>query len=227
MILISNKAKKEVLNFLDNNNIEYVLSINNPKLNNNISDHPDLSVFVVDNKNIIVSENVFEYYKYKFRNKNIKIIKGELPSCKYPYDSIYNVVKFKNFLIHGKIIEKNIFNLCKDHENIIVKQGYTRCSVIPLKNTILTSDYGIYKKINKKINTILLPIEEIKIDGYENGFIGGTCGFVDDNTFFFTGDITNLKSYDIIRKTAEKEKIKIIYPKTEITDLGSILKIGD
>ena len=75
MLIISHKSKKEFIDFLDFKNIKYLKTIDNPNLDKRISDHPDLSLFKLDDKNLIVDKNVYEYYKKNI--KNINIIKGE------------------------------------------------------------------------------------------------------------------------------------------------------
>lgn len=223
-LLISHKSKKEFKDFLEENKIEYLLTIDNPNLDKRIADHPDLSVFVIDSKNIIVDENVYDYYKKNL--EDINVIKGQKVNKNYPKDSIYNVVKFKNFYIHNDFTEKNIEKFLKDYKFLKVNQGYTRCSSIVLNDSIITSDYGIYKKLKKKINIILIEEEKIDLDGFDKGFIGGTCGKLSDKLLIFNGDIKSLSCYGIIYKQSKKENIDIIYPKCKLLDTGSLIRIG-
>ena len=92
MLIISHKSKKEFTDFLDSKNIEYLKTIDNPNIDKRISDHPDLSLFKLDEKNIIVDENVYDYYKKNL--KNINIIKGERVGKKYPFDALYNCLLY-------------------------------------------------------------------------------------------------------------------------------------
>lgn len=225
-LLISHKSKKEFKDFLNKLNISYVETIDNPNLDKRIADHPDLSVFVLDKNNIIVDKYLYSYYKDKF--KNINIIKGESVKSNYPFDSIYNIVKLNNYYIHNDYTESKIVKYFNDNNyNFIkVKQGYTRCSSIVLNNSIMTADYGIYKKLKNKVDTVLLNQEEIELDGFENGFLGGTCGMIDGKCIIFNGDISLLQSYDIINRKCDEENIQIFYPKCELLDTGSIMQIG-
>lgn len=225
MLIISYKSKIEFTNFLDNNEIKYIKTIDNPNLDRRISDHPDLSLFKLDKDTLIVDESVYDYYK---KNLNgIKLIKGQMAERKYPMDSIYNIVRFQNFYIHNDHTEKNIEKFYKDKDirHIFVKQGYTRCSLIALNNSLLTSDYGIYKTLKDKLNIYLLKEEKIDLDGFDKGFLGGCFGFLDKKTVLFNGNIKKLASYDIIKNIVDKENLDLLYPDTNLLDTGSLIWI--
>lgn len=225
MLIISHKSKKEFIDFLDFKNIKYLKTIDNPNLDKRISDHPDLSLFKLDDKNLIVDKNVYEYYKKNI--KNINIIKGEEVSKNYPYDALYNIVKFKNFYIHNDFTEKNIklFFEEKNIKHLFIKQGYSRCSMLVFNENILTSDMGIFKKLKNILSVTLLKEEKISLDGFDQGFLGGCFGKIDENTILFNGNIERLNSYDIIKNIVYKEKLNLLYPDTNLVDTGSLIWI--
>lgn len=225
MLIISHKSKKEFTDFLDFKNIKYLKTIDNSNLDKRISDHPDLSLFKLDDKNLIVDKNVYEYYKKNI--KNINIIKGEEVSKNYPYDALYNIVKFKNFYMHNDFTEKNIklFFEEKNIEHLFIKQGYSRCSMLVFNENILTSDMGIFKKLKKILPVTLLKEEKIPLDGFDQGFLGGCFGKIDKNTILFNGNIERLNSYDIIKNIVYKEKLNLLYPDTNLVDTGSLIWI--
>ncbi len=224
MLIISNKASLKFKNFLTDQNIDFIETIDNPNLDKRIGDHPDLSLFVLDSENIILAEEVYSYYKDKLPGKNL--IKGSSTSKKYPRDSIYNLLTFKDFYIHNDFTEENIERSLKERnfKHLFVKQGYSRCSIIPLRESLITSDYGIYKALRDKVNIILLDNDKIELDGFDQGFIGGACGLV-QNKLIFTGDISRHKSFDLIKKACDRENIKIIYPEVPLVDIGSLIWI--
>lgn len=133
---------------------------------------------------------------------------------------------FKDFYIHNDFTEENIERSLKERnfKHLFVKQGYSRCSIIPLRESLITSDYGIYKALKDKVNIILLDNDKIELDGFDRGFIGGTCGLVQDK-LIFTGDISRHKSFDLIKKSCDRENIKIIYPEVPLVDIGSLIWI--
>ena len=224
MLIISYKASEVFKNFLQANDFSFIETIPNPNLDQRIDDHPDLSLFKLADDTIIVDEGVYDYYKEKLAGYNV--IKGEKVREKYPRDSIYNIVRLKDYYIHNDITERNIENYFKENRvnHLKVKQGYTRCSIIPLKNILITSDYGIYKALREKIAIKLVDNDEVILDGFAQGFLGGTCGLV-GNKLIFTGDITRHSSYPVIKGLCNRENIDILYPETTLVDLGSIIEI--
>lgn len=78
--------------------------------------------------------------------------------------------------------------------------------------------------MREKINIELLDYDKVILDGFDQGFLGGTCGLVGDK-LIFTGDISSHKAYPKIKSLCLKENIEIIYPKTDLIDLGSIIEI--
>ena len=225
MLAVSYKADDKFFDFLKANNISYIKTIANPNLDPRIADHPDLSIFPLDKDNIVVADEVYDYYKKMLADKNL--IRGERVSKKYPLDSIYNIIKFHDFYIHNAHTEKTIKKYFTDNKisHLMVKQGYTKCSTIVLKESLLTADYGIYKALKDRLRVILLEDDYIRLDGFDKGFIGGCCGLV-GNKLIFTGDISYHKSYDLIKKECDREKIEIIYPEIDLVDLGSLISIG-
>ena len=224
MLIISYKASRDFKNFLKVNGYQYIETIPNPNLDPRIADHPDLSLFKLNDDTIVVDREVFSYYKENL--SGIKLIEGESVGKKYPQDALYNIVSYKEYYIHNDFTEKNIRKYF-DEDNIKhlkVKQGYTRCSLIPLPNLLISSDYGIYKSLRDKIEIRLVDNDSIELDGFEQGFLGGTCGLVADK-LIFTGDISQHKAFSNIKEICEKEKIEIIFPNTKLVDLGSIIEI--
>lgn len=224
MLIISYKASEAFKKFLQANDFSFIETIPNPNLDKRIDDHPDLSLFKLIEDTIIVDEGVYDYYKEKLSGYNV--IKGEKVREKYPRDSIYNIVRLKDYYIHNDITERNIEKYFKENRvnHLKVKQGYTRCSIIPLKNILITSDYGIYKTLREKIAIKLVDNDEVILDGFTQGFLGGTCGLV-GNKLIFTGDITRHRAYPVIKGLCNRENIDIIYPETTLVDLGSIIEI--
>ena len=225
MLIISHKSTVEFKEFLKDNKLDFIETIDNPNLDPRIADHPDLSIFPLNENDLSIDSSVINYYQKNITDKNL--IPGESVSKKYPYDAIYNVYKGSDFYIHNNVTEKNINNYMKvnNYKHLFTNQGYTRCSIIPMGDKILTADFGIYKTLKDKIEVILLRQENILLDGFDKGFIGGTCGFF-DKTLIFNGNIEKLSNYETIKKESEASKIRLLYPKNcDLVDTGSILFI--
>lgn len=222
MLIISHKSSLEFKDFLDRNNFSWIETIDNPNLDKRIADHPDLTIFNLDNKSLVIDKNMVDYYKKSIKNKDI--ISGQEVGNTYPKDAIYNIYKASDYYIHNDYTENHIQKYMKEgnYKHLYSKQGYSRCSIVPMADKILTSDYGIYKSLKNKIEVVLLKQERISLDGFANGFLGGCCGFFED-TLLFNGNIEKLNSYNIIKYEADKSNIRLLYPSCNLVDTGSIL----
>lgn len=224
-IIVSNKASKNFFEFLDIQNIDYIKSVNNEKFNKNYSEHIDLSLLKIDDE-IYLEDSVFDYYS-KFL-KDFKLKKVDVSKFKNG-EIVLNIAKNDKYFFHNKKFTNNeIFEkLSLNRKYIKINQGYSNCSMICFSNSIITSDEGVYKTLKKeKIKVYLVTVDGIFLSGYKNGFIGGTCGFVGNDVLLFYGDVSKYRDYEIIKKVAFEENIKIIFPKGEIfRDLGGIISL--
>ena len=224
-LIVSNRANEKFFSLLENMKIDYIKSKDNISFNKNYFDHPDISLFYFE-KTLYVENSVFSYYKNKLKNINIESVNSNFLKNK---EVCLNIAFNNRFFFHNeKFTPTDIFKkLSKNKEYIKINQGYANCSMICFNNTIITSDIGIYKTLLKeKINVKLVTTDGILLNGYKNGFIGGTCGFISNDKLLFYGDVTKYKDYDIIKKIADIENVELIFPKnTDFVDLGGIISL--
>ena len=224
-IIVSNCASKNFFELLEKENIDYIKSLNNEKFNKNYNDHPDLSILKID-EDIYIESSVYNYYVDNLSGFNFK--KVDVSNFKNG-EMVLNIAKNKKYFFHNeKFTSKEIFEKLKTNRKYIkINQGYSNCSMICFENHIITSDKGVYKTLRlENINVELVTTEAIILNGYKNGFIGGTCGFVSDDILLFYGDVTKYRDYDIIKRVADEENVKILYPKDEtFVDLGGIISL--
>lgn len=220
-IIVSNKSSEYFKNLIEELKINYILSKNNDKFNKNYNDHPDISVFSF-NGNIFVDENVFGYYFEKLKDEKLIKVNSKVErnlNINYNLEYFFHNEKFKLDEVYLELYkEKNFFN---------ISQGYSNCSMICFENSIITSDFGIYKSLKSKFDVVLVTKNGISLEGYSNGFIGGTCGFISKDKLLFYSDVTKYADYDIIKDIARDNNVEIIYPKSELfEDLGGIVSIN-
>ena len=70
---------------------------------------------------------------------------------------------------------------------INVNQGYTKCNICPISNTaFITEDIGIHNAVQNicGIESVLLPVGSVRLNGFDYGFIGGATGFVGNKVLF-------------------------------------------
>ena len=160
-----------------------------------ISCHPDIFFCKPENQ-LIIAPNLPDNYKNILSENSIQYIEGELRvGNKYPESVRYNVVVTEKLFIHNlKYTDPVILGQTNNLESININQGYSRCSLLPLKNNhFITSDTAIYKTLKeKRIDILYSNPSGIILPGFKHGFVGGAFG-VFGNKIFVIG---SLKKYD-------------------------------
>jgi hypothetical protein len=193
-----------------------------------ISGHPDIQMFV-HGKNLFIHPDIDKQF-IKNIEKHINIIYCSTKLKKnYPYDIPYNIAVVGNFAIHKKnSTDKLIQNYFLKHGiNILdTKQGYTKCSTLIVKDSIITSDKSIADTAKSVgIDALLISKNFIELPGYKHGFIGGASGSYED-TIYLTGMIDHHPNKNEIESFIEAKNMKLkILSNKQITDAGSIFFI--
>ncbi len=174
----------------------------------------------------------------------------------YPDDVPYNAVVTDRFLIHNtELTSHDVLERARfaGLQIINVKQGYTRCSCLPVgSNAFITADEGIAKSLrawnelirseaasaaadgdeeeaaslmNDMIDILLVRQGYVHLEGFDHGFIGGTAGAV-GKKIYFNGDLTEHPDSDIIVRFIEDHGYEPVWFADEpLTDIGSIFCI--
>jgi hypothetical protein len=130
----------------------------------------------------------------------------------YPASIHYNAAVSNHYLIHRlEYTDPVILENCHTLKKIPVKQGYTRCNLLLLKDDhYITSDPGIHRNLERAgLEGILVSPEGIKLPGFPNGFIGGTAGIFND-TVYFIGSLSKFPEGDSVRTFLEKLDYRIV-----------------
>ena len=221
--------EKDLLNSLNLNIIEI------PKCNDvyeAINGHVDIQINILDKKSkkIIINRNIDENFKKKLSDLNIKYIESE-NSLKetYPNNIFLNALILEDYFIHNlNFSDKNLLKYQSEKTLINVKQGYTKCSCLPVNNkAIITSDIGIYKALSKYgFDILLLPPGDIILKGLNYGFIGGCGGLINDETMAFFGNLEYYKYGYEVKAFLKKHNVNPIYLSDEkLHDRGSLFII--
>jgi len=221
--LIDPKMPKEAKEKLKRLNYYVLEAFLHKKLQKSIKGHSDMMLFKYGKK--VIHEPSLESIADLLRENGYECIKGErITSSKYPKDVIYNACNVSRNIIHYKgKIEKNIKAFkCR---YIPVKQGYAKCSIVPVDNrSIITSDIDIKNAWEKNGGIVqLIRPGHIRLPGYNTGFIGGASG-VNDKTIFFVGNLDAHPDGSLIRDFIEKRHKNIIeLYKGPLYDVGTVM----
>jgi|APHig6443718053_1056840.scaffolds.fasta_scaffold22114_2 hypothetical protein len=193
-----------------------------------ISAHPDIYLCQGEEK-LIVSPDLPEPHIRRLREavKADVVIGDSKIGSHYPLTAKYNAVISGNYLIcNSRIIDSSVISLNKNRQLIDIKQGYTRCNLLPLSNErFITGDRGIQRRLEEK-NFKVFFIEDqtkIRLDGFTHGFIGGTAGTMGQH-IFFTGSLKQLIGGEQMIHELKEDKYEIhALSDDQPIDVGSIL----
>ncbi|MDD6490391.1 MAG: hypothetical protein PUG48_11405 [Clostridia bacterium] len=193
--------------------------------------HSDMGVCHINNNKFVVARNNSGLInKLKLINADI-IFSSDKICGTYPNISALNVCIFGNNLIcNTKYVDKNIIDFCQNNRFKILhtNQGYSKCSsAIISSNALITADESIYNLCRKnQIDVLKISNGGIRLDGYNYGFIGGTCGLIDKHTLAFSGNIKLHKDYLNIKDFANNYHIDLLSLSGKILyDIGGILPV--
>ncbi|WP_133016385.1 DUF6873 family GME fold protein [Clostridium cuniculi] len=202
-----------------------------PKDNNlyeAINGHTDIQLNILNKNTLIINKNINLSFKELLKTKNINFIESDSTlSSKYPSNISLNAYITDNYLVHNlKFTDKKILEYCKNKKTINVNQGYTKCSILPLREkVIITNDTGIYNTLkNENFDILLLPFGDIELSGFNYGFIGGVGGMISNDSMAFFGSLDNYAFGNEVKNFLYKYDIKPIYlSNTKLIDRGSLL----
>lgn len=194
----------------------------NPKIDERLSSHADLSVFRYKNT-VILADYLADSLLVNFltrRGYEVKISNYQ-QGVEYPKDVNLCAAVLGNRIIHNERLSDELIKKL-EIETLNVKQGYSRCSCLALSpNGIITSDKGIASIAERRnIEVLLISDDGITLEGYDRGFIGG-ASFLVENTVYFTGDIYKHINGKQIEKFISNHGFKICCLSDEILyDIG-------
>ena len=193
-----------------------------------ISGHSDIFYCRLSNQLIVAPNAMIGINELKSINDKIDFTLGkEKVEKDYPKDVYYNACQLGEKIIGSKYSEKNI------PVNILVKQGYTKCSIaVTGDKSCITSDIGIFKSlVEMHIEVTYINESKIKLldrkgnETSKHGFIGG-ASFTYDNKFILFGDIDKLDSKEKIKEHLEDTGLELIdFKGINVHDYGGAIII--
>lgn len=229
-VILSYKADPRLVAYIEEKNIDIIYS-KKVNVDERVADHPDLQIHPIREDLFIASKDSYDYYKEKLSHYGLEVIRATSDLDRiYPKDCSLNVGRLKKFYLGKKeAIDPRLEEELKNQglEPIYINQAYAKCSTIPIRDFIITSDIKIHRSlVQRKLKSYLIGYGHIALDGFDSGIIGGTCGMINQSQILFTGNIESYKYYKELRNILEIEKIEALYPKdVDLVDLGSIIPL--
>ena len=225
-------TKEELLN-LSTLNMNPILIPKCSEVYEAINGHPDIQLNILKNKSlsqIIVQKDISKCFKEILKANSINyIISKNSLSNTYPGDIILNSLILENYFIHNlKYSDEELLKSQNSKVHINVPQGYTKCSILPVRdNALITSDRGIFESLKDyDFDILLLPPGDILLPSLNYGFIGGVGGMISNDKMAFFGDLDSYKWGAEIRKFLFKyDVLPIALRKGKLIDRGSLLTL--
>jgi len=147
-----------------------------------ISGHPDIFVFQHNNKLTIAPQTPLSLVQL-LQEHNIPFSYGNKQlGNKYPLTTAYNVSYGDGVFIGNNIhCDNSIIEQAKNKQWVQSKQAYARCNTLIINsNSVISSDISLKKAFP---DGLYIAPQEIKLPGFEYGFIGGCLGIYEKNIY--------------------------------------------
>jgi radical SAM superfamily enzyme len=204
-----------------------VLIPRDDRFDSRISSHADLVLSIADDT-LILDENASKSIFCQLDALGVPYVVGNSRlASDYPEDIAYNAVVTEKSLIHRLAYTNSLLlqhSKNKGKRLISIRQGYTKCStVIVSRESIITSDQGIYEATKDSMNVLLVQPGQVQLEGFDSGFLGGASGSIEDEVVFH-GDLSKHPDFNRIQAFVEAAHKKLVYFKEfPLTDIGSVL----
>ena len=198
-----------------------------------VSAHADMLLIAIDTT-ILCNEEYYEKNKAIFKEiqeygYKINPSRFEL-SCEYPNDVALNqAIIGKNIIGRKDSCARDIIAYAEanGYNYHSIKQGYAKCSTLIInENAIISADAGIIALADRLgINALKINNgeNEIALDGYNYGFIGGASASHDGKVFFF-GDLKlHSQAEEIIKFCKDNQATPISLGKEKLYDIGGAI----
>lgn len=207
-----------------------IKTFSHPSLQKPVCGHPDMLICKISDNVFFAETTICGFLSKEFPDRQffdgITKLKPE-----YPHDIAFNCARVGNFLFcNEKYTDKRIIEYCNNNSIKIAdtKQGYAKCSICKVsERAIITSDLNIFKTAEKiGIDVLLTKNNGILLEGYDEGFIGGATGLIENDILAINGNIELCGDCSRIVDFCAKYRVKIISLSDEpLTDIGTIIRI--
>ena len=203
-----------------------------PHLDAPVSAHPDMLLFLSPDAVYCTSEYAKTAKKplqtIAWHTKRKLVLTERKQRAEYPQDILFNAAAVGQYL----------FCLCahtawellhtKQYTIVPVKQGYAKCSTLPIgDNALITEDPSIAKAASELgFDVLKISPNAVRLPGYSTGFLGGAASYSPYNAakeILFCGDLDLHPDAAAIRVfCAKHNQIPVTLGAFPLTDVGTI-----
>ena len=204
-----------------------------PALPPPVASHPDMLVFFAQDA-IFTTRSYLSIAECELKTlsraaqRPLRVLAEEIGSV-YPYDVLLNAAPVGDHLLC--LTEHTADEITARYRPISVRQGYAKCSTLPVgNNAIITADPSITRAA-KQCGIDELTVREgfVCLEGYGTGFLGGAASYApygDSREIFFCGALSSHPDHAAIgRFCNEKGYETVSLSDGPLTDMGTIFLI--
>ena len=191
-----------------------------PGLNAIVADHADTLICDLGDELVVPREVAA---RMPMPPERLRII-AERPRGDYPEDVCLNALRVgERLFARLESLSDELKSAAEEKgmKLVNVRQGYARCSALPLVNAVITADKGIAKALRcEGIETLLIPAGGIALEGCQYGFIGGASFFDEKRRrAVFFGSLPESFACDV-REFCRARGICVAELRGALTDVG-------
>ena len=226
--IILSDEKPEINEYIKNLGFEIIESDNIEELLPFERHHTDIQCLKIIDTFFVLKEA--RKLKDKLLSLQLKTIEtDEEIKSEYPQNILLNAVYMNNKLYcKADSVARAVKEYCENNniEIINVNQGYTKCSTAIFGDCFITADKGIFDAMSENGEEgLLIDSGDIELNGVDYGFIGG-CTLFYNGRAYFTGDITQHKSYKSISEFLTDRNIEMVcISNNKLYDIGGFIEI--
>lgn len=200
-----------------------------PSVEGSESFHADMCMLHLGSDEIIVPSGLLNENLSELENEGLRLISAdETVTTRRPFLNI--CLLDKTVLCCRTSENPKIIALLRNRgfHTVYTNQRYVKCScAVVSKNALITSDPSVYRScMENDIDALKIREGHILLEGYEYGFIGGTCGLVSGDTLAFSGNISLHPDYENIKSFAMNYGVRLYSLSSQpLYDIGGILPI--
>ncbi len=201
------------------------------RLSEPVASHPDMLMLPLGERLFVHAE----YYEEAKETVDL-IIKesGLIPTLTHtPISSIYPNDIALNLFVCGDIlfgrIDRAPGELLRYAESLGLrlahtKQGYAKCSTVPLRDALITADRSIMDAAAQNgLDVLLIEEGHVSLPPYPHGFLGGASG-VSHDTVFLCGALSSHPDHEAITAFCQNHGYRVVSLSDEpLYDVGSVL----
>ncbi len=228
-VIVSGRITEEIAGNIRKFGIEIIYAPELPLKTAGISDHPDCQIAHIGDNKFVVSPLVADFYADKLEGAEIICGTADIRR-NYPHDAAYNIAWVGNKVFHNPVCTDGILKKHIGERLITIKQGYGKCSVcIVDENSLITDDPSVAKVARISGADVLEVYKgDVRLRGYDYGFIGGAGGKLKKDVLAFFGDIKKHRDYEKISEFCAAKGVNIVSLSTgPLTDFGSVIPISE